>query len=254
MVFLIDMGNTDLTLAAWQGGGPAFTSRIPTDRSKGEAFYAGAIGAAVQSWGAPAFEGCALSSVVPPLTRAVAAAMRAVTGRAPVLLGYEGELGLAVHTRDAIGADMLAGAIAAKARGLAPAIVADLGTATTFCAQNAAGDVVGVAIAPGIALGLEALVGRAGHLRTVAFEAPDRALGVTTAQSMRSGVILGAASLLDGMFRRMAAEMDPAGGPPALLVTGGLAPLVAPFCESAVTPCPHLLLEGLHLYYQRNKK
>lgn len=253
MVFLIDMGNTDLTLAAWQNGAPAFTARIPTDRSKDTAHYAGAIAGALQSWGAPAFAGCALSSVVPPLTGPVAAAMQAATGLSPVILGYGGDLGLKVHTQDRIGADMLAGAIAAKKRGALPAIVADLGTATTFCAQNAAGDVLGVSIAPGVALGLEALVGRASHLRTVAFEPPDRALGVTTAQSMRSGVILGAASLLEGMFRRISAELDPAEGAPALLVTGGLAPLVAPFCQGPVTACPHLLLEGLYLYYQRNR-
>ena len=205
MVFLIDMGNTDLTLAAWQNGAPAFTARIPTDRSKDAGHYARAIAGALQSWGSPAFAGCALSSVVPPLTGPVAAAMQAATGLSPVLLGYEGDLGLTVLTRDRIGADMLAGAIAAKKRGALPAIVADLGTATTFCAQN-----------------------------------------------MRSGVILGAASLLEGMFRRISSELDPAEGAPALLVTGGLAPLVAPFCQGPVTACPHLLLEGLYLYYQRN--
>lgn len=253
MVFLIDMGNTDLTLAAWQDGAAAFTARVPTNRGWGQDIYTQKLAEALAGWGNPVFEGCALSSVVPVLTRPVTAALRRLTGCEPVLLGYEGRLGFRVLTRDQIGADMLAGAEAVKTGLPLPAIVADLGTATTFCAQNAAGDVVGVSIAPGVALGLEALVGRASHLRTVAFEAPDRALGVTTAQSMRSGVILGAASLLDGMFRRITAELDPAEGAPALILTGGLAPLVAPFCESKVTLAPQLLLQGLYQYYLRNQ-
>ena len=148
---------------------------------------------------------------------------------------------------------MLAGAEGALARVPMPAIVADLGTATTFCAQNKAGDVLGVAIAPGVALGLDALVDRASHLRSIAFEPPGPAIGTTTAESMQSGVIYGAACLVDGMFRRMAAEMDAAEGAPSLILTGGLAGLVAPYCETKPTLAPDLLLEGLYRCYLRAK-
>ena len=248
MVLLVDMGNTRLSLAGWEEAGPAFFAQVPTDRSWDEARYAAELGKALgkeRRW-----EGCALSSVVPPLTGPVTAALRAVTGCEPLVLG-EKTLSFRVLTRDAIGADMMAGAEGALARFAMPAIVADLGTATTFCAQNRAGDVLGVAIAPGVALGLDALVHRASHLRSIAFEPPGPAIGTTTAESMQSGVIYGAACLVDGMFRRMAAEMDQTGGAPSLILTGGLAPLVAPYCETKPALAPNLIFEGLWRCYLR---
>lgn len=249
MVLLVDMGNTRLSLAGWQGEGPAFFSEVPTDRSWDEARYAAELRRALAA-GPCQWEGCALSSVVPALTGPVTAALCAVTGCEPLVLG-EQDLSFRVLTRDAIGADMMAGAEGALARFAMPAIVADLGTATTFCAQNKAGDVLGVAIAPGVALGLDALVHRASHLRSIAFEPPGPAIGTTTAESMQSGVVYGAACLVDGMFRRMAAEMDKADGAPSLILTGGLAGLVAPYCETRPALAPDLLFEGLWRCYRR---
>ena len=117
----------------------------------------------------------------------------------------------------------------------------------------AKGDVLGVAIAPGVALSLDALVDRASHLHAIAFEPPGPAIGTTTAESMQSGVIYGAACLVDGMFRRMAAEMDTSEGAPSLILTGGLAPLVVPYCETKPLLAPDLLLEGLCRCYLRAK-
>ena len=105
----------------------------------------------------------------------------------------------------------------------------------------------------GKTLGLDALVHRASHLRSIAFEPPGPAIGTTTAESMQSGVIYGAACLVDGMFRRMAAEMDTSEGAPSLILTGGLAPLVAPYCETKPLLAPDLLLEGLYRCYLRAK-
>ena len=68
---------------------------------------------------------------------------------------------------------------------------------------------------------------------------------------MQSGVIYGAACLVDGMFRRMAAEMDQTGGAPSLILTGGLAPLVAPYCETKPALAPNLIVEGLWRCYLR---
>lgn len=252
MVLLVDMGNTRLSLAGWEETGPALFAEVPTDRSWDEGRYAAELQTALAAAGAKGWDGCALSSVVPALTGPVTAALRAVTGCRPVVM-EENALSFRVLTKDAIGADMMAGAEGALARFAMPAIVADLGTATTFCAQNKAGDVLGVAIAPGVALGLDALVHRASHLRAIAFEPPGPAIGTTTAESMQSGVIYGAACLVDGMFRRMAAEMDAAEGAPSLILTGGLAGLVAPYCETKPALAPNLIFEGLWRCYRRAK-
>lgn len=253
MICLIDMGNSNLTIAAWQGDDALHKDTLFTNRNWGSAQYAIALAQLFENWGRPVFSGCALSSVVPALTDAVADAMQKVTGHAPVLLNYEGKRPFKVLTQDKVGADILAGAEAVIAHYRLPAIVADFGSCTTFGAQNAAGDVLGVAIAPGVELGLEAMVGRANHLRTVAFEAPAHAIGITTEESIQSGVLLGAASMLEGMFRRIASEMPKEEGEPLCIVTGGLAGLIAPFCSLPVTLAPNLLHQGLYEYYKNNQ-
>ena len=131
-----------------------------------------------------------------------------------------------------------------------PAIVADLGTATTFTAQDKGGSILGVAIAPGVAMGLEALAGRASQLFSVAIQGPKAAIGTNTVASLQSGVVLGAAALLDGMTDRMEEELN---GEATLVVTGGLAPVVLPYCRHKAIHAPDLVLEGLYRYWQLNR-
>ena len=229
MVLLVDMGNTRLNMAGWEEGKAVFSAETPTDRGWTAGSCAAALAKVLAPFGVGRWEGCALSSVVPALTDAVRQALFSVTGKEPVVLGTS-NISFKVLTKDPVGADMLAGAEGALARVPMPAIVA-----------------------PGVALGLDALVDRASHLRSIAFEPPGPAIGTTTAESMQSGVIYGAACLVDGMFRRMAAEMDAAEGAPSLILTGGLAGLVAPYCETKPTLAPDLLLEGLYRCYLRAK-
>ena len=144
----------------------------------------------------------------------------------------------------------LAGAIAATALTPMPAIVADLGTATTFTAQDKSGNILGVSIAPGVAMGLEALAGRASQLFSVAIQGPKAAIGTNTVASLQSGVVLGAAALLDGMADRMEEELN---GEATLVVTGGLAPVVLPYCRRKAIHAPDLVLEGLYRYWQLNR-
>ena len=144
----------------------------------------------------------------------------------------------------------LPGAIAATALAPMPAIVADLGTATTFTAQDKGGSILGVAIAPGMAMGLEALAGRASQLFSVAIQGPKAAIGTNTVASLQSGVVLGAAALLDGMTDRMEEELN---GEATLVVTGGLAPVVLPYCRRKAIHAPDLVLEGLYRYWQLNR-
>lgn len=253
MIFLIDMGNTTLSIALWQGNAPLFSTRIATNRSWQSAEYTAAFAQILQDWGTPNLEGCALSSVVPALTEAVTTALFAATGLQPFVVSYAAKRSFNVLTQDEIGADLLIGAEGAKTFYSAPAIVTDLGSCTKFYALNAAGDVLGVSIAPGIELGLEAMVGRANHLRTVAMQAPTVALGTTTPQSIQSGVLLGAAALVEGMVQRIAAEMPTENRTPQLILTGGLAPVVAPLVRLPLVLAPNLLFQGLHQFYQNNR-
>ena len=130
MVLLVDMGNTRLNMAGWEEGKPVFSAETPTDRGWTAGSCAAALAKVLAPFGVGRWEGCALSSVVPALTDAVRQALFSVTGKEPVVLGTS-NISFKVLTRDPVGADMLAGAEGALARVPMPAIVADLGTATT---------------------------------------------------------------------------------------------------------------------------
>lgn len=255
MVLLADMGNTNVTVAGWGNGGRVFELRLPTDHSWDSAAYTKALreGLAEAGQADARFEGAALCSVVPPLNEAVCAALQAVCGSTPVQLSRRGNTGgvdIFTDDPDEVGNDLLAGAIAATALTPMPAIVADLGTATTFTAQDKSGNILGVSIAPGVAMGLEALAGRASQLFSVAIQGPKAAIGTNTVASLQSGVVLGAAALLDGMADRMEEELN---GEATLVVTGGLAPVVLPYCRRKAIHAPDLVLEGLYRYWQLNR-
>jgi type III pantothenate kinase len=144
-----------------------------------------------------------------------------------------------------VGADRIVNAVAAYHRYRTSLIVIDFGTATTFDAISAAGEYLGGAISPGIVISAEALFLHASKLpRVELFAPPSAVIGKDTTTSIKSGLIFGYAGLVDGMVRRMQAEMDPR---PKIIATGGLAALLAAVCESIETVEPHLTLEGLRL-------
>ena len=144
---------------------------------------------------------------------------------------------------------LLAGAIAATALAPMPAIVADLGTATTFTAQDKGGNILGVAIAPGVAMGLEALAGRASQLFSVAIQGPKAAIGTNTVDCMLSGVVLGTACMVDGLIERYREEL---GDVPTIVACGGLSPAIVPHCRTNIILDQDLLLDGLLAIYRRN--
>ncbi|MGH2767773.1 MAG: type III pantothenate kinase, partial [Actinomycetota bacterium] len=142
-----------------------------------------------------------------------------------------------------------ANAVAAYALFGGPAIVIDFGTATTFDALGERGEYLGGAIAPGIEISARALAEAAAQIHKVELVRPASVIGKSTVEAVRSGVLLGAAAMVDGMVERMAREL---GGPAVLVATGGLAPLVIEGCSSVIEYEPVLTLTGLRLIHERN--
>ena len=147
-----------------------------------------------------------------------------------------------------VGADRIANAVGAFDLYGGPCVVVDMGTATTLDAVSEAGEYLGGAIAPGVAISLEALFQHAAALRRVELVEPRAAIGRSTAEAIQSGVLFGFAAMLDGMCRRFVAEL----GPSTIVATGGLSELVAPFAETVDHVDPWLTLYGLRLVYERN--
>src|SRR6185369_15936721 len=165
-------------------------------------------------------------SVVP----AVTAALEAVAARRerPLLVAAAGTVPIPVRVDRPgdVGADRLVNALAAAHIYGTPAVVVDLGTATTFDCVAGDGAFVGGAIAPGLELGLDALASRTAKLPRVELRSPDRAIGRDTVSAIQSGAVLGYQSLVTGLLARIRRELADANGVAEAdvraILTGGL--------------------------------
>ena len=128
-------------------------------------------------------------------------------------------------------------------------IIIDLGTATTLSAIDKNGAFVGGAIAPGVITSVDALSEKTALLPSVGLGVPASAIGKNTADCMRSGSVLGAAGMIDGLVDRMCAELE---GSVTLVATGGLSHVVIPNCTHKITICDDLIFEGLAAIYEKN--
>jgi type III pantothenate kinase len=197
-----------------------------------------------------------LSSVVPPLTGAIAETILSVSGVRPLLLSHGMDLGLRITTENPaeVGADLVANAVAAFERFHGSCIVVDFGTALTFTAvaapsPTAPGELRGVAISPGLTSAVDALARNTSQLPRVPLAAPPLIAGRNTVHSIQSGVVYGYVSLVEGLIRRMRAEL---GGSAEVVVTGGSSPLIAPLLQEKAVMEPWLTLEGLRIIAERN--
>ena len=147
-----------------------------------------------------------------------------------------------------VGADRVADAVAAYDLYPGPSIVVDMGTATVFDVISANGEYLGGAIAPGVAISLEALYTHAAALRSVELVKPRSVIGRSTVESIQSGVLYGFAAQVDGIIERIIDEL----GEATIIGTGGLASLIAPHTKYVRILEPWLTLHGLRIVHERN--
>jgi type III pantothenate kinase len=255
MLLALDMGNTNITIGVFKGEQLMLESRIATDRSKMEDQYAVELLDILQLYGlnAKGFEGAIISSVVPPVTATLKRAVEKVTGVAPMVVGPGTKTGINIRIDNPaqLGADLLVGAVAAVAQHGAPCIIWDLGTATTVSVVDRDGLFRGGAIMAGVGVSIESLVTRASQLPRISLEAPERVIGANTVESMQAGAVFGTASMIDGMCNRIEKEL---GCEAVVVITGGLGREIAPNCIRKVIFDDNLLLNGLYMIYEKNKK
>lgn len=249
-VLVLDCGNTKTAYALFRGGrlrlhgafetAPA-TAPLARRRLAGHLRRRG-----VDAAGSHAV----LASVVPAATTVWLQALSLLTGARPLVVGVDRIPGLVVRVPEpaSVGADRLANALGVVAAHGAPAIVVDLGTATTLDVIDGRGRFLGGAIAPGAGTGADALFRAAARLRPVPLRAPRRALGRSTAEALLSGIVLGHAGLVDGLVTRLAAGLR---GTPCVIATGGLARLVAPHSATIQKVDGDLTVRGLYEAHRR---
>ncbi len=255
MLLALDVGNTNITIGVFEGETLRFESRVATDRRKMPDQYAVELLDILRLHGmdARAFEGAVISSVVPPLDRAIRQAVETVTGMNPLLVGPGTKTGINIRLDNPaqLGPDLLVGAVAAIAGYGAPCLIWDLGTATTLSVVDREGAFLGGAIMPGVGTAIESLIQQASLLPRIRIEAPPRAVGPNTIQSMQSGAIFGNAAMIDGMCDRVEREL---GYPVKVIATGGLGREIVPHCRREIVYDDTLLLTGLRLVYEKNRK
>ena len=193
-----------------------------------------------------------MSSVVPPLTSTFSAVCRQYLNAEPLIITSKTRNGITIATENPaeVGADRIVNAAAAHSLYPYDLIIVDMGTATTFDVVSADGQLVGVAIAPGLDLAASALSNKAAQLGHVSLEAPPNAVGTNTVHAMQSGLVFGYVALIEGMIKRMSSEMGWADF--RVIGTGGLIEIIRPHTRIINHYESWLTLFGLQIIFQLN--
>lgn len=255
MLLAIDIGNSNIVLGCIEGQTILHEARLATDLIKTSDQYCMDLKNLLSLYeiNRTMIEGVIISSVVPPVLNSFKTAVTKLTGIKPMVVGPGIKTGLNILMDNPaqIGSDLVVAAVAALREYPAPLIIIDMGTATTMSVINANRAYIGGCICPGVRISSEALTARTAQLPGISLEAPKRAIGRNTIDSMQSGIMLGAACMLDGMIDRMEQEL---GQPATVLATGGIARFVIPMCRRTIIFDRNLLLKGLAILYENNKK
>ena len=251
MLLTIDVGNTETKLGCFSHDELQQTWRVTTELRRTpdeygvfftQLFATGGID--IEAIGA-----VAIASVVPKLDPVLESACGRVFKAIPIFLKPQTQELIAIVTENPseVGADLVAAAIGGVRRFGAPLIVVSFGTATVFIAISSAGEYLGVAIAPGIAVSIDALIGRTAKLPQIALETPGRAIGRSTNEALQSGIVYGFTGQVEAVVERIRAEM---GVRAKVIATGGLADVVAKQTPIVDAVDPYLSLIGLNLFHR----
>ena len=253
MLLAVDAGNTNTTFGLFTASGELTTAyRLSTERQRMPDEWYAMLAALLASdkHGLAEVDGVIISSVVPSVTTWLVEMTRNRLRIDPVIVTGDLDVGLDLDVDEPrqLGADRIVDCVAAFERYGGPAIIVDLGTATTFDVIDRNGAYKGGAIAAGVATSLQALASNAAQLFNVELHMPEAVIGRNTADQLRAGIVAGHLAMLEGMIGRTRAEL---GMDAQVIVTGGLAPLFADRSSLFDHFDPDLTLHGLRLIYDR---
>ena len=255
MILTVDIGNSNIVIGGVEGEDILFEARIRTDATKTSDEYCIDLKMLLDVYEKKPsdIEGSIIASVVPQVLNSMQTAIRKISDKAVLVVGPGLKTGLNIQIENPgqTGADLVVGSVAALREHKPPLIVIDMGTATTMIVLDKNGALVGGAISPGIKISMDALTERTALLPGLQLDQPRKAIGRNTIDCMRSGIMLGAACMIDGMIRRMEEEL---GYKTTVIATGGIAKFVLPLCRSEIIYDKDLLLKGLAALYRDNRK
>ena len=256
MILTLDIGNTNMKTALFEGMEMRQYWRISTNRNRTSDEYGMTLMNLMQHSGVDRSEikGIMMSSVVPQINFTIEHMCRNYFGMEPMKIepGVRTGINIKYENPRELGSDRIANAVAAYELYGGPCITIDFGTATSFGAISDKGEFLGGAICPGLKLAADALTEHTAKLPRFELVKPDRAIGRNTVSNMQAGIVYGYIGQIKYLVNRMKKEMGVEGI--KVIATGGLAVLVAG--ESSVIDVMDglLTLKGLRIIYEKNAK
>ena len=255
MILTVDVGNSNIVLGGIREDEIAFEARLRTDATKTSDEYCIDLKMILEVYHIKAdeIEGSIIASVVPQVLNSMKTAIVKLTGKQPLVVGpgLKTGLNIAIENPSQAGADLVVGCVAALREHKAPMIIVDMGTATTMIVVDKNSAMIGGCIMPGVKISMDALTDRTALLPGLQLDQPKKAIGRNTIDCMRSGLMLGAACMIDGMIDRMEEEL---GYETTVIATGGIAKFVMPMCRHSIIYDKDLLVKGLAALYRDNKR
>lgn len=254
MLLCIDIGNTNIKCAIYNNDDLITSVRIATDLKKTADEYSVDFYTLlkVKELKITNINNVIISSVVPSITGKIERAIKQVLNAEVMIVGPGIKTGLNIQIDDPaeLGADLVVASVAASNLFSSPSIVISMGTATAMCVIDENKTMKGGIIAPGVNISLEALTQRSALLPSIELKAPKSTIGKNTTECMKSGVVLGAAAMIDGMIDKIEKELNKKC---TVIATGGIADSIIPNCSHDIKVDNDLIIKGLKIIYNKQK-
>ncbi|HAG45127.1 MAG TPA: type III pantothenate kinase [Clostridium sp.] len=258
MIFVLDVGNTNIVLGIYKGKELLVDWRLSTDHKRSSDEYGIQVRQLFEQNNIKIsdIEGVIISSVVPNIMYSLDNMIRKYFDKTPIVVGPGVKTGINIKYDNPkeVGADRIVNAVSAFDIYKSSMIIIDFGTATTFCAITKNGDYLGGTICPGVKISSDALFEKAAKLPRVELSKPETVICKNTVASMQAGIVYGYIGQVDYIVRKMKEEMMAKGeDEPIVIATGGLAKLIAEESSTIDKVESFLTLDGLRIIYEKNR-
>ncbi|MFT5884825.1 MAG: type III pantothenate kinase [Arcticibacterium sp.] len=247
-MLVADIGNTDILFGVFDSSTLIDTYRIPSKKKENALFFEYTL----QNFflenniSAELLNQAVLSSVVPELTDTIAEMLSLITGQTTIVVKSDihPDVKVCIDDPEELGTDLYANAVYAFSKYASACIIVDFGTALTFTAVSAKGEVLGVSIAPGLKTAVHALFSKTSQLPHVPLELPEKAIGTNSLKSIQSGVLIGYEGLVKNLLTKIKQEI---GTECKVLATGGLSSILSGLKDEFDEVDVHLTINGLRI-------